>query len=287
MTLTEAEVLSLRGINEQLSIKEVEEVYLPLSRLLSLYVEATNGLHQVSDTFLGCSAVKAPYVVGVAGSVAVGKSIFARALQALLSRWPGHPIVDLVTTDGFLLSNRELERRGLMQRKGFPESYDLRRLVHFLAALKSGQRRVTAPVYSHLIYDIVPGETQVIERPDIVIVEGLNVLQTRMPDRHPRLFVSDFFDFSIFVNADVRDIREWYVERFMTLRGTAFRNPVSYFHRYASLEVDEARRVAREIWSTINEVNLVENILPTRKRARLVLRKSSDHLVQRVLLRKL
>jgi type I pantothenate kinase len=289
LTLTEADLVTLRGINEKLSLDEVIEIYLPLSRLLNLYVAAAQNLHRVADTFLGSPAAKVPYVIGVAGSVAVGKSTASRVLQALLSRWPDHPRVDLVTTDGFLYPNQVLTERGLMHRKGFPESYDLRRLVQFMADVKAGQPEVAAPVYSHLIYDILPGVTNVVRQSDIVIVEGLNVLQTSdgLKGKPPRVFVSDFFDFSIYVDADEADIEQWYVDRFLTFRETVFRDQASYFHRYASLTVEEATRTAGQIWRDINWVNLRENILPTRERATLVLEKRWDHAVERVKLRKL
>ena len=289
MTLTDDDLKTLRGINDYVSLEEVADVYLPLSRLLNLYVAAAQGLHHVTDRFLGKPARPVPYIVGIAGSVAVGKSTFARILRALLARWPNHPQVDLVTTDGFLYPNRVLEERGLMNRKGFPESYDLRRLMRFMAELKSGADDVRAPVYSHLVYDIVPGEEAVVEHPDIVMVEGLNVLQT--PDgarrRSIRTFVSDFFDFSIYLDADEHDVEEWYVARFLTLRDTAFRDPRSYFRRYADLSTDDAVTTARRIWGDINGINLRENIRPTRDRARLILRKGPDHSVQEVHLRKI
>ena len=289
LTLTDGDLVTLRGLNESVSLDEVADVYLPLSRLLNLYVAAAQGLHQVTDTFLGKPATPVPYIVGVAGSVAVGKSTFARILQALLARWPHHPKVDLVTTDGFLYPNRVLEERGLMNRKGFPESYDLRRLTRFMAELKSGAEKVRAPVYSHLVYDIVPGAETIVQQPDIVLVEGLNVLQT--PDgarrRSIRTFVSDFFDFSIYLDADEDDVEEWYVARFLTLRDTAFRDPRSYFRRYADLSTEEAVATARRIWADINGINLRENIRPTRDRARLVLRKARDHAIRQVSLRKI
>ncbi len=289
MTLTDEDLKTLRGINEYVSLDEVAEVYLPLSRLLNLYVAAAQGLHHVTDRFLGKPEGPVPYIVGIAGSVAVGKSTFARILRALLARWPNHPKVDLVTTDGFLYPNRVLEERGLMNRKGFPESYDLRRLMRFMADLKSGAKEVTAPVYSHLVYDIVPGAEAVLQQPDIVLVEGLNVLQT--PDsarqRSIRTFVSDFFDFSIYLDAEEHDVEAWYVARFLTLRDTAFRDPRSYFRRYAELSTEDAVATARRIWNEINGTNLRENIRPTRNRARLILRKAADHSIREVRLRKI
>jgi type I pantothenate kinase len=289
LTLSEADLSELQGINERVSLGEVEAIYLPLSRLLNLQVAATQMLHKATDTFLGSLPAPTPYVIGIAGSVAVGKSTFARILRALLSRWPESPRVDLVTTDGFLRSNQELERAGLMQRKGFPESYDVRRLVQFMVDVKTAAGAVHAPVYSHQSYDILRGEFQVVDRPDIVLVEGLNVLQTAddVSGRPARLFVSDFFDFSIYIDADECDIERWYVARFHTLRETVFRDPSAYFHRYAQLSDEEAERTAHQIWQTINGVNLRENILGTRERARLVLEKSGDHAIERVRLRKI
>ena len=289
LTLTDEDLVQLRGVNEYVSLDEVRDIYLPVSRLLNLYVGAAQGLHVVADLFLGKPATPVPYVIGIGGSVAVGKSTFARILRALLARWPNHPKVDLVTTDGFLYSNRVLEERGLMNRKGFPESFDLRRLLRFLSDLKAGAEEVRAPVYSHLEYDIVPGEELVIRQPDIVLVEGLNVLQTPDGARRKtlRTFVSDFFDFSIYVDAREEDVEEWYVERFLKLRETAFRDPRSYFRRFADLSTPQAAETARGIWREINGLNLKENIRPTRERARLVLRKQRDHQVVEVRLRKI
>jgi type I pantothenate kinase len=289
LTLSEGELQALRGVNEHVTLEQVEEIYLPLSRLLNLYVAATQTLYKATDTFLGNPVAKVPFVIGVAGSVAVGKSTAARILRALLARWPDHPRVDLVTTDGFLLPNRVLEARGLMRRKGFPESYDLRRLLDFLIDVKAGQPRVTAPVYSHHAYDIVPGAVQLVDRPDIMILEGLNVLQTSElhPGKRTNFFVSDFFDFSIYLDAEEHDIQTWYVARFMTLQRTVFHDPSAYFHRYAALSDAEAEAVARGIWRDINLANLHRNIAPTRERAHLILRKSHDHLVDSIRLRKL
>jgi type I pantothenate kinase len=284
LTLRQDDLDSLQGINERIELDEVVAIYLPLSRLLNLYVSATQDLQRVSSTFLGSIAPPVPYVIGVAGSVAVGKSTFARILQALLSRWPAHPQVDLVTTDGFLHPNSVLADRGLMDRKGFPESYDTRALLAFLRAVKSGEPEVTAPVYDHLAYDVLPDAQIVVRRPDIVIVEGLNVLQV---NREGVEFVSDYFDFSIYVDADVKDIEEWYVRRFFALRESVFRNPDSYFRHFATLDDDQADMTARHIWDSINGRNLRENIEPTRERASLILRKASDHRVTEVRLRRL
>ena len=300
LTLDETDLIELQGLNAPVSIAEVEAIYLPLSRLLNLQVAATQTLHKATDTFLGTLARPMPFVIGIAGSVAVGKSTFARILRALLSRWPDHPRVDLVTTDGFLYPNTVLESRGLLHRKGFPESYDLRRLVQFMADVKAAGGPVDAPVYSHESYDIIPGRLQTIDRPDILLVEGLNVLQTGDSARRrqatasaraweagrPRVFVSDFFDFSIYIDADESDIERWYVERFLALRETVFQHPSSYFHRYADLTESEAMRTSRDIWQRINGVNLRENVQPTRERARLVLEKGPDHAVRRIRLRR-
>lgn len=282
MTLSEADVEKLRGINVALSVDEVETIFLPLSRLLNLYVRASQQLFSVTDTFLGKPSKPVPYVVGIAGSVAVGKSTIARILQELLARWPDHPRVDLITTDGFLYPNAVLEARGIMHRKGFPESYDRRRLLQLVSSLKAGEDPVTAPVYSHRAYDILPGEERTVRGSDIVIIEGLNVLQVGTTGSH----VSDYFDFSIYVDAEVSAIEGWYVGRFRTLRDTAFRDPQAYFHRYASLTDAEANDEARRIWRDINEKNLNENILHTRERATLVLVKKPDHSVERIRLRR-
>ena len=288
MVLSEDQLDELSGITDRISTSEVEEVYLPLSRLLNLHVRATQELHRVRSRFLGRNDGKMPFIIGLAGSVAVGKSTMARVLQALLTRWPEHPHVDLVPTDGFLLPNAELEAHGIMNRKGFPESYDTPRLLEFLGDVKSGRPKVEAPVYSHAFYDVTPGERIVVDRPDILIVEGLNVLQpARLPRNGEAIpFVSDFFDFSIYIDADAGVIERWYVERFLRLRETAFRDPVAYFHRYASLDDDAARDRALQIWRSINLVNLSDNILPTRQRASLILWKGHNHQIERVALRK-
>jgi type I pantothenate kinase len=290
LTLTEDEVERLHSLNDPISLDEVAAIYLPLSRLLSLYVAAVQDLFKATQRFLLAEAeTKVPYIIGVAGSVAVGKSTTARVLQALLARWPNTPKVDLITTDGFLLPNEELSRLGLMDRKGFPESYDTGALLHFLADIKAGKRNVKAPVYSHLVYDVMPGERTVIDRPDLLIVEGLNVLQ---PARLPRdgkaiPFVSDYFDFSIYLDADETDLHRWYVDRFLRLRQTAFRDPKSFFRKYAKLAEREAMDTADSLWSRINLVNLRENILPTRQRASLILRKGASHRIEQVALRRL
>jgi type I pantothenate kinase len=286
LPLTEKDLSTLRGINEEISLDEVAGIYLPLSRLLNLYVSAIQSLHKATDTFLGHLPAKVPYIIGIAGSVAVGKSTMARILQALLSRWPDHPKVDLITTDGFLHPTAVLEKRGMMNRKGFPESYDQRRLVRFLTEIKSGKREVPAPVYSHLIYDIVPGAEQKVCQPDVLIVEGLNVLQSGHT-RGSRIFVSDFFDFSIYIDAHEKTIENWYVARFLKFRETIFRNPDSYFHRYSELTREQATEKAQSIWREINGPNLRDNIQPTRERAQLILRKGAGHSVEEVRLRKL
>jgi type I pantothenate kinase len=282
-------VTRLRSLNDRLDIAEVEEIYLPLSRLLSLYVAATQRLFLAQQNFLGTEDAKMPYIIGVAGSVAVGKSTTARVLQALLARWPNVPKVDLVTTDGFLYPNAILEREGLMEKKGFPDSYDLPALLRFLTDIKAGRRPVRAPVYSHLVYDVIPNQWVEVDRPDILIVEGLNVLQAGSPPKDGKAipYVSDFFDFSIYLDADEDVLLSWYVNRFLTLQGTAFRDPKSYFHRYAILSDAEAVETATSIWTRINLVNLRENILPTRQRADLILKKVESHLVEEVALRRL
>ena len=287
MTLTREDVERLRALSDPISLDEAERVYLPLSRLLSLYVDAIQNLHAASKRFLNTSEQKVPFIIGIAGSVAVGKSTTARILHALLQRWPSSPRVDLVTTDGFLLPNAELKARGLMRRKGFPESYDRARLVGFLADVKSGRRAVEAPIYSHLVYDVIEGEHIVVDQPDILIVEGLNILQPGMPGKagEPVLFTSDFIDFSIFVDADPAVLEAWYMERFFRLRETAFRNPASFFARYAEMSEEEAGRFGLDNWRSINLPNLVENIEPTRSRADLIFRKGSDHLLEQVWLR--
>lgn len=288
LSLTAQDVARLRGLGDPLDLTEIEEVYLPLSRLLTFYVEAIHRLHSVTGEFLDERPHRTPFIIGVAGSVAVGKSTTARILRELLSRWPSTPRVELITTDGFLLPNAELTARGLLERKGFPESYNRRALMRFLAEVKGGRSQVWAPVYSHLSYDIVPGQRVVVCRPDVLIVEGLNVLAAPPVRRNGTgMAVSDYFDFSVYVDAHVEDIERWYVERFLSLREIAFANPGSYFHRYAALSDSQAVAVARTIWREINGRNLAENILPTRQRATLILRKGSDHSVARVRLRKL
>ena len=289
LTLDESEVERLRGLNEPMSLEEVVQVYLPLSRLLNLYVAATQGLFAATSRFLGGNGAKVPYIIGMGGSVAVGKSTTARILQALLARWPDHPQVALVPTDGFLLPNAVLEAEGLMERKGFPESYDLAGLVEFMSDVKAGRERVEAPIYSHLTYDVVTDRTITVDRPDILIVEGLNVLQPAPLPREGEsiVYVSDFFDFSIYVDADASHIRTWYVDRFLALRETAFADPKSFFHKYASLSDAQAREVADGLWSRINYKNLIENIVPTRQRADLILKKGARHGIEEIALRKI
>ena len=289
LTLDEADLDELRGVNDPVSLDEVVQIYLPLSRLLNLYVAATQNLFGATQEFLGGAGHKVPYIIGLAGSVAVGKSTTARLLRALLARWPDHPKVDLVTTDGFLHPNKVLEREGIMERKGFPESYDLPTLLRFLSDIKAGRRDVAAPVYSHLTYDVLPEERIVVDKPDILIVEGLNVLQTGRPPKDGKAipYVSDFFDFSVYIDADVAILRQWYVARFLSLRETAFRDPNSFFHRYSKLSDEEAHTIANGIWDRINLPNLLENIQPTRQRADLILHKGDDHSIETVALRKL
>ena len=289
MTLEPGEFDRLRSMHDRLDLQEVEDIYLPLSRLLSIYVDATQRLYYSQRQFLAIRDRKMPYIIGVAGSVAAGKSTSARVLQALLARWSPRPKVDLITTDGFLYPNAVLERQGLMQKKGFPESYDLPALLRFLTDVKAGRRPARAPIYSHLIYDVIPNQWVEVDRPDILIVEGLNVLQTgRLPrDGKAIPFVSDFFDFSVYLDAEEDVLKNWYVDRFLTLRGTAFRDPKSYFHRYARLSDKEAVETASDIWERINLVNLHENILPTRQRADLILKKCQNHTIENVSLRRL
>ena len=284
LTLTEKELEAMRGINDRIDLEEVATVYLPLTRLLNLYVAATQNLHRVSATFLGKMAPKMPYVIGVAGSVAVGKSTSARILQALLMRWPEHPRVELITTDGFLYPNAVLEERGLMNRKGFPESYDTKRLLQFVRDVKAGTPEVSAPVYSHVIYDVLPDKQEIVHQPDILIIEGLNVLQVGSATTD---FVSDYFDFSIYIDAREADIEAWFTERFQTLRKTIFQDPDSFFKHFADFTEEQAISLAHEIWTGINGKNLKENIEPTRARASLVLHKGHDHKVDAVHLRKL
>lgn len=289
LPLTADDVRRLRGLGDPMDLNEVDQIYRPLSRLLTLYSEAVGQLHEATSSFLGERSSRTPFVIGIAGSVAVGKSTTARVLRELLARWPSSPRVELITTDGFLLPNAVLEARGLLTRKGFPESYDRRALREFVAAVKSGVPEVTAPVYSHVTYDIVPGECTTVRKPDILIVEGLNVLQPAAvrSRESPALAVSDYFDVSIYVDADEKDVRDWYIERFLSFRQTAFTRPDSYFHTYASLTDAEAVQRAGYIWDTINAPNLERNIAPTRSRATLILRKGADHAVQQVQLRKL
>lgn len=288
MLLSEEDLVTLRGINDEVSLGEVEDIYVPLSRYLNLHVAAVQHLYDARREFMGEPAPhKVPYIIGIAGSVAVGKSTFSRVLRASLARWPDHPRVDLVTTDGFLYPNYVLQQRGLMKRKGFPESYNLRRLLRFLADVKAGIPKVSAPVYSHLQYDITPDQQQTVRQPDILILEGLNVLQSFGGSGDSlRVFVSDFFDFSIYIDADEATVQRWYIQRFLRLRDTVFQNTLSYFHRYASLTETEARTTAESIWTDINLPNLRENIRPTRERAHLILEKGDRHQVENVHLRR-
>ncbi|MEI8672405.1 type I pantothenate kinase [Vibrio sp. SA48] len=287
MTLSEADLKELQGINENLTMKETEEIYLPLARLLNLYVVARQSRNTILHQFIGNTDIAPPFVIGIAGSVAVGKSTTARLLKALLSRWENHPKVELITTDGFLFPNQVLNEKGIMQRKGFPESYDMKRLVQFVSDVKAGKRHVSAPVYSHLTYDIT-SEEKVVDRPDILIIEGLNVLQSGMDYPHDphRVFISDFLDFSLYVDADSEQIEKWYVERFMKFRHGAFKKSGSYFSHYTKLSEQEAREKAQSIWHSINGKNLQSNILPTKERAQLILRKGVNHTVEEILLRK-
>ncbi|WP_439528106.1 type I pantothenate kinase [Pannonibacter sp.] len=289
MTLTAVEVDELRGLNDPISMGDVESVYLPLSRLLAYYAEATLILHQATKRFLGVEEGKTPFIIGIAGSVAVGKSTTSRILRALLARWPASPKVDLITTDGFLFPNAVLEQEGLMQRKGFPESFDRPALLKFLSDIKAGKRNVAAPVYSHFYYDVMPGQTVTVDKPDILIVEGLNVLQTRELPKDGRAvpFVSDFFDFSVYIDAPEDMLEKWYIDRFMRLRETAFRDPNSYFHRYSRITDKEALAKAKNIWTNINLQNLRDNIFPTRPRADLILTKDASHGIAKVALRKI
>jgi type I pantothenate kinase len=289
LPLDEGELADLKSLGDRIDLDEVTTVYLPLAKLLNLHVEASRGLWAARNRFLGDTSAKVPYVIAVAGSVAVGKSTTARLLQTLLAKGPGSPRVDLVTTDGFLLPNAVLEARGLLGRKGFPESYDRRALIRFLSEVKGGRGRVSAPLYSHQSYDVVGDATQDVDRPDILVLEGLNVLQAgrRADGRAPEVFLSDLFDFSVYVDAAEADIQQWYVERFLALRRTAFADSGAYFHRFADLSDEQARQTALEIWRSVNVPNLRENIVPTRSRARAVLQKAADHSVRRVLLRKI
>ncbi len=289
LTLDTDDLSRLRSLNDPISLDEIAAIYLPLARLLSLYVAATQGLFAATKRFLNAGDHKVPYIIGLAGSVSAGKSTSARVLTALLTRWPNTPKVQLVTTDGFLLNNTELERQGLMERKGFPESYETGALIRFLARIKAGERNVPAPLYSHLVYDVVPGNEVIVDRPDILIVEGLNVLQPPRAAKsgNATAFVSDFFDFSIYLDAAEPMLRSWYIERFMRLRQTAFRDPKSYFRRFSEISEAEALDIATGLWERINLVNLNENILPTRPRASLILRKGADHAIEEVALRKL
>jgi type I pantothenate kinase len=288
LTLSMEDLTRLRSLNDPISLEEVVAIYLPLSRLLALYVAATQGLYKATQRFLGAEGGKVPYIIGVAGSVAAGKSTLSRVMQTLLSRWPNTPKVELITTDGFLYPNARLKSDGLLEKKGFPESYDGTKLICFLSDVKAGKHSVQAPVYSHVTYDVIPGESIIVDRPDILIVEGLNVLLPNRPARGRAIpFVSDFFDFSVYLHAAEKDLEKWFISRFMRLRDTAFRNPLSYFKKYADLDDPQAEAVAADIWTRINLRNLRENILPTMPRASLVLTKGPSHIIEEVELRKL